>query len=138
MRKPYVTPTVRKLDRRSDEGKHLLSAMERVDRRRSTRVRVQIPVQVIVRNLDNVESRFETFTLDVNAHGCLLAMERKPDVGQSVRLLNAQASMEQSGRVIRIEHACDGFYPVAIEFDSPAPKLWPVLTPPEDWFNVDP
>ena len=133
MRKPYSKPTFRKRDAREEEGKRLLAQLHGAERRRSTRVLIQIPIQAYFRNSDEVEVRSHSFTIAVNAHGCLLAMDIKPDEGQRMRLLNAKSAVEQTGKVVRVQRSREGFFAVAFEFDSPTPHLWSILTPPEDW-----
>jgi hypothetical protein len=133
MRKPYSKPAVRKYDADSEEGKRLQSIG--AERRRSTRVLIQIPVQAHFQNSDGMEVCADTFTLAVNAHGCLLAMDLKPDEGQRMRLLNAKSAVAQTGKVIRVQRSREGFFAVAFEFESPTPQLWSILTPPADWLQ---
>jgi hypothetical protein len=133
MRKPYSKPTVQKHDARGEKGKRLLAQVDGPERRRSTRVLIQIPIQAHFLNGEGAEARSDIFTLAVNAHGCLLAMDIKPTEGQRMRLLNVKSGIAQTGKVIRVERSREGFFAVAFEFDSPSPHLWSILTPPEDW-----
>ncbi|MGB7437247.1 MAG: hypothetical protein WBR26_11995 [Candidatus Acidiferrum sp.] len=103
------------------------------ERRRSTRVMIHIPIQVVFCNSEPNEPHVNAFTVVVNAHGCLLTMDIKPDEGQSMRLLNTKCVVEKSGTVIYRQSARDGSYAVAFGFDSAAPDLWSIVTAPEDW-----
>ena len=132
MRKLYAKPAARRMDLGNEEAKQLLSQVMGSERRRSTRVLIQIPVQAFYRT-NGKELRADVFTLAVNAHGCLLEMEIKPDHGQRMRLLNAQTVVAQTGTVVRTQPMRDGSYAVALEFDSPSPHLWSMILPPEDW-----
>jgi hypothetical protein len=97
-------------------------------------VLIQIPIQAYVLNGEGAEeARSDSFTMAVNAHGCLLAMDIKPADGQRMRLLNGKSGVSQTGKVIRTTRSRDGYYAVAFEFDSPSPNLWSILTPPDDW-----
>ena len=133
MRKDYSKPTVRKVQAGSEEGKRLLGQLRGAERRRSTRVVIQVPVQAYFQNSYGIEVRADASTLGVNAHGCLLGMHLKPDEGQRMHLLNVKSAVEQSGTVIRVERSRDDFVAIAFEFDSPAPQLWSIPTPPADW-----
>lgn len=90
---------------------------------------IQIPVQVYIPAPEGGELRVDAFTLVVNSHGCLLAMEVKPDEGQRMRLVNPKTGVAQSGKVIHAHRSRDGAFAVAFEFDSPAPHLWSVVLP---------
>ena len=133
MRKLYEKPMVRKVDAHEEEGKRLLRDVEAIDRRRSQRVMIQIPVHAYFQTPDGKDLRVDAFTLSVNAHGCLLTMDFKPDDGQRMRLVNPKSAVGQSGKVVRAQRARDGSYAVAFEFDAPAPQLWSIVFPPADW-----
>jgi len=133
MRKWYEKPLVRKVDAQGEEGKRLLKDVEAIDRRRSQRVMIQIPVHAHLQTPDGKDLHVDAFTLSVNAHGCLLTMDFKPDDGQRMRLVNPKTTVGQSGKVIRAQRARDGSYAVAFEFDAPAPQLWSIVFPPADW-----
>jgi hypothetical protein len=124
---------LRKFDIHGQEGKRLLNDVESADRRRSQRVMIQIPVHAYFQTPDGADLHVDAFTLSVNAHGCLLAMDFKPDEGQRMRLVNPKTTVGQSGKVVRAQRARDGSYAVAFEFDSPAPQLWSIVFPPADW-----
>jgi PilZ domain len=124
MRRMYVPPTVRKIDASSDEGQTFIADIQQSERRRSTRVVIQIPVEARFQETEGMEFRVSAFTLSVNEHGCLLAMDMRPEEGQRMRLKNPKSAVEHTGRVIRAQRARDGSFAVAFEFDSPAPKDW--------------
>ena len=94
---------------------------------------IQVPVYAHFQSPDGREVRVDAFTLLVKAHGCLLAMDFKPEEGQRMKLVNPKSSLEQSGKVIRAQRSRDGAYAVAFEFDSPSPHLWSLVFPPTDW-----
>lgn len=94
---------------------------------------IQIPVYAHFQGPDGTELRVDAFTLLVNAHGCLLTMDFKPEEGQRMRLVNPKSALEQTGKVIRAQRSRDGAFAVAFEFDNPSPHLWSVVLPPTDW-----
>ena len=74
----------------------------------------------------------ETQTVVVNAHGGLMKLKMDVLVGQPIVLVNAKTKMEQTCRIVRVEHGV-GTSAVAFEFDHPAPNFWPITFPPADW-----
>ena len=103
------------------------------NRRRSERVMLQVPVIVRTQTRQGDVLEEETRTEVVNAHGGLMKLKMELLAGQPIVLINARSKMEQSCRVVRIEHGTGTMSAVAFEFDKPAPQFWPVSFPPEDW-----
>lgn len=103
------------------------------NRRRSQRVLLRMPVQVIARGAGNEHISENAFTSSVNAHGALIYMNLKVEVGSKLIIKNTQTEEEQFVRVVRSSPAPEGRTEVAIEFLRPAPKFWRIAFPPEDW-----
>jgi hypothetical protein len=103
------------------------------NRRRSQRVLLRIPVQVIGRGPDKKPVSELTQTAVVNAHGALIYLSLKVTVGQVIILKNPETNEEQLCRVARADPAPDGRSEVGIEFVKPAPNFWRVAFPPSDW-----
>jgi len=103
------------------------------NRRRSQRVLLCIPVQVIARGPDKAPVSEVTHTAVVNAHGGLIYLTLKVTVGQVIILKNPETNEEQLCRVARADPAPDGRTEVGIEFVKPAPNFWRVAFPPSDW-----
>jgi hypothetical protein len=76
--------------------------------------------------------RQDAFTQVVNAHGGLLEMETKPQLRQRLLLMNPTSGVQQSATIVSAKKSREG-YAVAFEFDSPTPKLWALVFPPDDW-----
>lgn len=110
-----------------------MTAPNPVNRRRSERVMLQVPVVVQTRGADGKEMRENTQTVVVNAHGGLLKLRMELKVGQPILLINERAKMQQGCRVVRVETSGAGYSAVAFEFDHPAPQFWPIVFPPADW-----
>jgi hypothetical protein len=98
---------------------------------------LQMPVHIRLQTADGRVLRQDGFTQVVNAHGGLLEMETKPEPGQRMLLMNPNSGVEQSATVVLAKKSGDSGYAVAFEFDSPTPRLWAVVFPPEDW-KVEP
>ena len=110
-----------------------MTAPNPANRRRSERVILQVPVTVETRAHDGKQVREETQTSVVNAHGGLMKLRMKVQAGQPITLINEKANIQQSCRVVRVETSEAGTSAVAFEFDTPAPKFWPITFPPDDW-----
>jgi len=103
------------------------------NRRRSQRVLLRIPVQVIARGRDKAPVSEMTHTAVVNAHGGLIYLTLRVNIGQMIILKNPETNEEQLCRVARADPAPDGRTEVGIEFVKPAPNFWRVAFPPSDW-----
>ena len=132
-RKPYVKPVARRIDSQGVEGKQLLAELQAHERRSSQRVMLQVPVQVHLSMPDGRALRQDGLTRVVNAHGCLLGIETKIEVGQRVTLLNPRSGAKQSGTVVSTKRSREGSYLIAIEFDGPVPQLWSPVLPSQDY-----
>jgi hypothetical protein len=103
------------------------------NRRRSQRVLLRIPIQVIGQSPDKKPVSEMTHTAVVNAHGGLIYLSLKVTVGQAIILKNPETDEEQLCRIARADPAPDGRTEVGIEFVKPAPNFWRVAFPPADW-----
>ena len=102
------------------------------ERRRSTRLSLQIPV--VVTSLDPAcDFRNESKTVVVNAHGCgFIARERLKD-GTPVMMNLVANGASKNGRVvfaIRLLESVSWLH--GVELDGPA-NFWGVDNPPADW-----
>jgi len=119
--------------RTSYEEQSLATPDNPINRRRSERVMLRMKVTVIAEDVQRRPRQEEALTLVVNAHGGLLQMKMEVYVGQSMRLVNSQNSVEQNCRVVRVDDTSTDSFSVAFEFNQPNPKFWPVVFPPLDW-----
>lgn len=106
---------------------------EKVNRRRSERVVLRIPVGITAEDEFRKQFQTQAETQVVNAHGGLLRMRQHLYEGQSFLASNPQNHREISCRVVRIEDDGLEFYKIAFEFDRPVADFWPVSFPPADW-----
>jgi hypothetical protein len=107
------------------------------NRRRSQRVILRIPLEVTARGADKQPVAEKTHTV-VSAHGGLIYLSFKVQVGPVIILKNPETGEEQSCRVIHLNPAPEGKTEVGIEFVKPAPHFWRVAFPPSDWSPRDP
>lgn len=106
-------------------------------RRRSSRVAIDMPVEVFGQAVNGKMFREETRTTTVNAHGALLVLGSPVQIKPSVLLINKATRIEVQCRVISLKEAEKGKVELCIEFMIPQPQFWGITFPPEDWHNVD-
>ena len=101
--------------------------MERsAERRRSSRVFLNIVVTVGMEAPGGEWQLTEAYTLSVSAHGGLLEMGVKVAIGQKLLLINARTGTKQEARVVGVSRSPSHQYAVAIEFLDPSAAFWPI------------
>ncbi|HEV2297957.1 MAG TPA: hypothetical protein VGR72_05520 [Candidatus Acidoferrales bacterium] len=98
--------------------------------RRSKRLKLVVPVEVIALEGESVAFREAAEMLSVNAHGGLLNIAAGVREGQMLRLVNRRTSEQQECRVVSVGSAPGGKRAVGIEFVSPALNFWQISFPP--------
>lgn len=98
-----------------------------VERRRSTRVRVQLPLIVF----GEAGLQEQTCISSLNAHGVLVALSSTVTVGQRLTLHNPDNWAERSGRVAHVGRLNAGRAEVGIEFSEPDPDFWLIPATPK-------
>lgn len=90
-------------------------------RRRSQRLLLQIPVVVLIPSPKKGSLREETNTLAVNAHGALLILGAKVELGTRLIFQNPRSQEEQPCKVVYLGPTAGGKTQVGVEFEQPAP-----------------
>lgn len=106
-------------------------------RRRSSRVAIDMPVEVFGQAVNGKMFREETRTTTVNAHGALLVLGSPVQIKPSVLLINKATRIEVQCRVISLKETEKGKVELCIEFMIPQPQFWGITFPPEDWNYAD-
>ena len=101
--------------------------------RRSRRLSRGLPVVVCGESPKRKPFREEALTITFNAHGLLLVLYEKVELGQKLLLMNPTTWDEQEANVVYFTASDGGLAYVGIEFVQPAPNFWPINNPPEDW-----
>jgi hypothetical protein len=109
------------------------SSVKRADARRSQRVLLRIPIQAKGFPEDGIPITEETTTVEVNAHGALIALAMRVRPGQKLVLRNWGTAKDQDCRVVHIKEIHDAKNEVGVAFSFPNPKFWNIQFPPEDW-----
>lgn len=110
-----------------------MAADNPINRRRSERVALRVPLVVKTKTRQGESVQEDTQTMVVNAHGGLMRLKMELQAGQPIILVNTQTKKEQACRVVRVENPPGGDFAVAFEFDQPNPHFWPITFPPADW-----
>ena len=108
------------------------------NRRRTQRVFLRLPILLIARGPDQQHVSENAFTTNVSAHGALILMSMRVELGQKILIRNTETLEEQFVRVVHVTPAAEGKAEVGIEFLKPAPKFWRISFPPDDWTPKDP
>ena len=103
------------------------------DARRTQRVLLQISIQVRAQFANDDPITEETTTLEVNAHGGLIALAMKVRPGQKLILKNWASAKEQDCRVVHVREKSFGKNEIGVAFPFAMPKFWNVEFPPPDW-----
>jgi hypothetical protein len=99
----------------------------RVERRRSRRFSVVVPVEVSWRGLDGKAMKGDAVARMVNANGGFLKMEVYPDAGARVTLANLATAQTAEARVLATPDAREGVANgIVVELIAPNESFWGV------------
>jgi hypothetical protein len=101
--------------------------------RRSQRVCLRLPIVVVREGPGATVASEETSTLTVSAHGALIHLSLTVEIGQLLRIKNAQTTEELVCRVVNLGPEHSNKMEVGIEFEAPSPRFWRIAFPPSDW-----
>lgn len=98
-------------------------------RRRSKRLRLTVPVDVIA--LDGQKELFrESAQMQcVNAHGGLVVVAANVSIGQVLRVVNRNTREHQDCRVVNVEATGNSKWAAGIEFLQAAHNFWQISFP---------
>jgi hypothetical protein len=114
-------------------GQQLINAKRWLRKRRSQRIEWNIPIVVHRPLKEGPRFSERTHTLDVSAHGALMALAGMVAPKQSLLLQNINSGEQQECRVVYVEKNLLGPTKVAVEFTRPSPSFWRIAYPPADW-----
>lgn len=105
--------------------------------RRSPRVTIDMPVEVVGKSVGGKMFRQETRTTVVNAHGAHLTLATVTDIETTLLLINKKTGAEAECRLVYQKRIESGKSEFGIEFLVPQPKFWGISFPPEDWSRAE-
>jgi PilZ domain len=106
------------------------------DRRRSKRL--PLDVVLVVRGQSAGRKSFQetTFTTSVSAHGALIVLSTKVELGQTIYLKNPKTQKEMECRVTRFGPLYGKQVQVGVDFAQPTLTFWPAVFAPKSWKPV--
>jgi hypothetical protein len=105
--------------------------------RRSMRVAIDMPVEVVAQSLDGETVRQDTRTTVVSAHGALVVLETTAEIKPSLLLINKKTGGEAQCRVAYQKRIEGGKVELGVEFVDPQPRFWRIAFPPDNWSRAD-
>jgi hypothetical protein len=101
--------------------------------RRSSRLMIEIPVEVICKGPQNSVRTEETRTMVVSAHGCAVSLETSMQPGDKVVVIHKMSREEIVCSVVMCRQARTGNWETGLEFQGASPNFWHIAFPPDDW-----
>ena len=104
--------------------------------RRSQRAMARI--RVLVRRGADIDGLMSEVghTMVVSAHGALIALAMKVQLGEQLLVRNGDGGEEQESLVVYVGEDHGNQNQVGIEFTKPVPQFWHIDFPPADWNSV--
>jgi hypothetical protein len=109
----------------------MASVRAMLERRRSSRVSIHIPVQVFSDGSRGQALDTPAEAIAVSRFGALLRASFSPELGSRIEVLNRISQETQEFRVVRVQGASDGGFELGIEILYPARNFWHVRFPDE-------
>src|SRR5258706_3400122 len=110
----------------------MASARAMIERRRSSRVSLRIPVQLSINENHGEQFRTDGEVIAVSRCGALIRAPFSPSPGCRVEVLNSLSQETREFRVIRVMNARErGFFHLGLEILYPACNFWDVPFPDE-------
>lgn len=109
---------------KSSRGPVGVAQQDGSERRKSKRRLVHVSLLLYGSDTDKQPFHEEAYALDVNEHGCSLAIEAVVTRGQRLFLTNMQNQEEQECRVVHVAKRFRGKTKIGVEFVRSGPKFW--------------
>jgi PilZ domain len=111
----------------------MASARAMIERRRSSRILIRIPVQVFSDGSFGQPLDTPAEAIAVSRFGALLRAPFSPALGSRIEVLNRVSQETQEFRVVRVQGADDGNFELGIEILYPTKNFWHVHLPDESF-----
>ena len=109
-----------------------------LDKRRSQRLMLSVPVRVSGQRDDGTAFEESTATIVVNAHGALAILHETVHHDQRLQVKNLATGEQTFCLAKDVSAAEGGVLEVGLEFTEPQPRFWRVSFPPPDWSSRSP
>ena len=98
--------------------------------RRSTRVTIDIPVEIIYQGPNDETLVQPARTLSVSLHGAVLVVESGRQLGQNIKVSHKRTREEIACRVVNTRRVPKSTNTeIGVEFSRPMPSLWHIRFP---------
>src|SRR3984957_14597138 len=111
----------------------MASARAMIERRRSSRILIRIPVQVYSDGSFGQPLDTPAEAIAVSRFGALLRAPFSPALGSRIEVLNRGSQETQEFRVIRVQGADGGKFELGIEILNPVMHFWDMHFPDEQF-----
>lgn len=101
----------------------------RLDRRRTLRVALSVPLHVRAASDSIDRFNLKTCTLSINSHGALIQLDPEVSVGETLLLVNENSGKAAEARVVSVHRGKDGKNYVGVEFAEENPAFWDMNFP---------
>jgi len=101
-----------------------LSGYRRIEKRRSARVTLSVPLRVDGQTVSGEEFIVRTRSHFVSEGGCLLLLDKEVALDQALVLMNEHTRQSIQCRVVSTRRHRDGKRYVGVEFMSPTSNFW--------------
>ena len=110
----------------------MASARAMIERRRSSRIPLRIPVQLSVNEDQGGQFKTDGEVIAVSRCGALIRTTFSPSLGSRIEVLNSLSQETREFRVVRVIKAKDrGFFELGLEMLYPTRNFWAVPFPDE-------
>lgn len=110
----------------------MASARSMIERRRSSRVSICIPVKLSASETQGERVDGQAEAIAVSRCGALVRAPFSPELGSRVEVLNGHSQETREFRVVRVTDAKErGFFHLSLEILYPAQDFWGVRFPDE-------
>lgn len=107
------------------------------NKRRSSRVVIDIPVTVFGQDPNGKIFQEDTTTVTVSTHGACVLLSSEIDAQRPALLINAKTKAEVQCRVVHRREVENGRREIGFDFETPHPRMWGIGFPPDDWDPAD-
>lgn len=102
---------------------------ENVERRRSQRVHVAIPVEVTWTTKEGTRISEHAETEVVSAHGALLRVKTHHPIAAELIIVNLRTGQSAQAKAVCTDSTAGGTIRLAVGLDTPAEALWGISIP---------
>jgi hypothetical protein len=109
----------------------MATARAMLERRRSSRVLIRIPVKVFSNGHHGQPLDTPAEAIAVSRYGALIRVPLSPALGSRIEVLNGLSQEMQEFRVIRVDAKGEGLYELGVEILYPTRNFWGIQFPGE-------